>query len=196
MQTIGVSCYGFLMNERRIFFAIPLSRQTKTRIAREISCWEKLPLFTVRPDHLHVTLLFLGFVRDEDVERYSDAARNICADIEPFEIDFTAISYAPDDRSPKMLWLTGEENDTLLRLRNAFETELTEKAAEFQRFRPHVTLARLKRNLFATLPEERRATLSKSLRIVEPVSSVILYESVGAGAKREYLPMEEFPLEG
>lgn len=184
------------MNERRIFFAIPLTRQTKTRITRDISTWEKLPLFTVRPDHLHVTLLFLGFVRDEDVERYSEVAREICADIEPFEIDFTGISYAPDEKSPKMLWLTGEENETLLHLRNALESGLSDKAAEFQRFRPHVTLARLKRNLFASLPEERKAALPKQFRIVEPVSSVVLYESVGTGAKREYLPMEEFPLEG
>ncbi|NTW45525.1 MAG: RNA 2',3'-cyclic phosphodiesterase [Candidatus Moranbacteria bacterium] len=182
------------MNERRLFFAIPLSSQTRTRLAREASTWESLPLFVTRPDHLHVTLLFLGFVSDEDVERYSEAAREICSETEPFEILFDGIVYAPEGESPKMLWLRGVESEPLLRLRNAFEAELSERPAEFQRFRPHVNLARLQRNRFALLPEDRRVALPKSLRIVEPVSSVVLFESVGAGAKREYLAMEEFPL--
>jgi 2'-5' RNA ligase len=166
------------MNERRLFFGIPLSEQTRARIARETEKWESLPLFVTRPGHLHVTVLFLGFVRDEVVPDISDAAREICAGLE----------------RPKMVWLTGEESDGLLRLRNAFDAEFADKLTESKRFLPHVTLARLKRNLFSSVDPERKASLVRPFSILEPVSSVTLFESVGTGAKREYLPMEEFVL--
>ena len=182
------------MNERRLFFGIPLSEQTRVRVARETEKWESLPLFVTRPEHLHVTVLFLGFVRDEIVSDISDVAREICAGLEPFEIMFKTTGFAPDDDRPKMVWLTGEESDGLLRLRNAFDAEFADKLTESKRFLPHVTLARLKRNLFASVDPERKASLIRPFSILEPVSSVTLFESVGTGAKREYLPMEEFVL--
>lgn len=182
------------MQERRLFFAIPLSEQTRTRIIRETSKWESLPLFVTRPEQLHISLLFLGFVKDGDIGRYSDAARDICSDTEPFELMFDAIVFTPDDDRPKLLSLLGEENESLRGLRNDFEAGLTEKTSEFLRFRPHVTLARLRQKPFASVLESRKASLPKPFRIIEPVSSVVLFESVGSGGRREYLPMEEFLL--
>ncbi|NTW13762.1 MAG: RNA 2',3'-cyclic phosphodiesterase [Candidatus Moranbacteria bacterium] len=182
------------MNERRLFFGIPLSEQTRARIAKETQQWESLPLFVTRADHLHVTVFFLGFVVDEVIPDISDVAREICAEIEPFELMFRETVFAPDAERPKMIWLSGDENEGLLLLRNAFEEEFADKLSGNLRFRPHVTLARLKRNLFASVAPERKASLVKPFSILEPVSSVTLFESVGSGAQREYLPMEEFPL--
>ncbi|NTW30943.1 MAG: hypothetical protein HGA33_06680, partial [Candidatus Moranbacteria bacterium] len=88
----------------------------------------------------------------------------------------------------------GEESEPLLALRNAFERELMGKQVDEKRFRPRVTLAQVKRHEFAVLPAETLSVFPLSVSISEPVSSIVLYESVGAGAKRQYLVMDEFPL--
>lgn len=182
------------MNERRLFFAIPLSDPLRKRLAKEMGRWEDLPLFLSRPEHLHVTVSFLGFVPDEDVAEISEVARDICASSEPFELLFTGTELAPDADRPKMVWLSGEESGPLRDLRNAFEAGFSDKRSESRSFRPHVTLAKLKRYEFSELPEEKRSVVSKKLVLSEPVSSVVLFESIGTGAKLEYLPMGEFPL--
>lgn len=182
------------MHERRLFFGIPLSAPLRTRLSKEMSRWEELPLLPVRKEHLHVTVLFLGFVADEDVAEASDIAREICAEHEPFDLFFDGIVAAPDEEQPKMVWLSGGESDALRDLRNDFVGAFSERASDSLRFRPHVMLAKLKRNAFAKLPEKERQRIFRSVALSEPVSSVTLFESVGSGPRLQYLPMEEFPL--
>ncbi len=182
------------MNERRLFFAVPISDPVRKRLVREMRNWEGLPLIPERPEFLHVTVLFLGYVPDEDVAEISDIAAGICAAHEPFEIAFSGIELRPDTDEPKMLWLAGEESEELRNLHNDFACELSEGISGSRHFRPHITLAKVKKNAFLKLPEAERERIAKPLLLSEPVSSVVLFESIGTGPKREYLPMEEFVL--
>lgn len=180
------------MNERRLFFAIPLSEPLRKRLAKEVREWEDLPVILERPEFLHVTVLFLGYVPDEDVAEISDIAADVCASHEPFDISFSGIELRPTAEEPKMIHLVGEESEALRNLHNDFTHELSERVSGSRHFRPHVTLAKVKKNAFLKLPEEKRDRIPHPLALFESVSSVILYETVGAGPKREYLPMEEF----
>jgi 2'-5' RNA ligase len=182
------------MNEHKLFFGIPLSGRLKTRISRMASEWEKYPLFLTRPDNLHVTVIFLGFVKPEAIADISESAREACAGIEPFDMTFSEITLAPGTDDAKMVWLSGEPSEELRQLRTAFERAFSEKLAENKSFRPHVTLARLRRNLWNALPAESKPDFPLPVAFSEPVSSVVLFESISSGANRQYLPMEEFPL--
>lgn len=182
------------MNERKLYLGIPLSGKSKTRIAQSIEKWGRLPVFTVRPENLFVTVLFLGFVTDENAVWMAETAGEVCAGIEPFDITLTTITTAPDDGQIKTIQLVGEESGHLLALRNALERELAGKQVNGKRFRPRVTLAQVKRHEFSALPAAELSMFPQSISVSEPVSSVILYESVGAGAKRQYLVMDEFSL--
>ncbi len=184
------------MNERKLFFGIPLSERLRRRVGRDVAEWEKYPLFLTRPDNLHVTVLFLGFVKPEAIFDISETAREICAGIEPFDMTFSEIALAPDSSDAKMIWLLGDPSEELRTLRTGFERAFTEKLAENKSFRPHVTLARLKRSQWNMLPSESKPAFPVKAAFSEPVSSVVLFESVSSGANRQYLPMEEFPLGG
>ncbi len=182
------------MNERKLYLGIPLSGKAKTRIAQSIEKLDDLPMFTVRPENLFVNALYLGFVTDENAAWMAETAGEVCAGIEPFDMMLTTITTAPDEGQIKTIQLVGEESEPLLALRNAFERELMGKQVDGKRFRPRVTLAQVKRHEFSALPAETLSVFPQSVSISEPVSSVVLYESVGAGAKRQYLIMDEFPL--
>lgn len=182
------------MHERKLFFGVPLSAQIRNRLSRETAKWEDAPILPVRPEHYHVTVLFLGYVSDEDVAEASDIARDICAAHEPFDVLFTGIGPAPDPDQPKMIWLSGEENDALRDLRNDFVDAFSDRTPGSRHFRPHVTLAKLKRNAFMKLSGEERGRFARPVALSEPISSVVLFESVGSGPRLQYLPMGEFPL--
>jgi 2'-5' RNA ligase len=182
------------MNERKLYLGIPLSGKSKTRIAQSVEKWSTFPVFPVRSENLFVSVLFLGFVTDENTVWMAEAVRDVCAGIEPFDIMFSSITTAPDEGQVKTVQLVGEENTQLLALRNALEHELMGKTVDGKRYRPRVTLAQVKRHEFAAVSEAKLAIFPQPISISEPVSSIILYECVGAGAKRQYLVMDEFPL--
>lgn len=182
------------MNEKKLFFGIPLEPRSQKRVLRAEEEWDTLPLFISRPEFLHVTVFFMGFLKNEDIADISEAARRICAEVEPFDIVFDEIALAPDVDDPKMIWLSGVENESLLMLRNAFEREFSEKLAENKRFRPHVTLARIRRNRWATLPKEARPVFPQPISVVESVSNIVLFESTTEGGGRQYIPLDEYPL--
>ncbi|HWQ59991.1 MAG TPA: RNA 2',3'-cyclic phosphodiesterase [Candidatus Fimivivens sp.] len=182
------------MNERKLFLGIPLSPKSKTRIVQSVAKWGDLPVFAERPENLHVTVLFLGFVTDEHAVWIAEIAADICSEHEPFDLTFRTAVTVPDVGPVKIIHLVGDESEPLLRLQNALECELLGKKAEGKCFRPHVTLARVKRHEFASLSPDRLPIFPQDISISEPVMSVVLYESIGNGAKKQYLQMDEFPL--
>jgi len=182
------------MNERKLYLGIPISAKVKTRLTQTVARWGDLPVYWERPENLFVPVLFLGFVTDENAVWMAEAAGETCSEIEPFDITFLSVATAPEDGPVKSIRLSGEESGPLLTLRNALERKLTGKTVDGKHFRPYVTLAKVKRQEFVTLTQEKLAMFPQSVSVSEPVSSIILYESVGAGAKRQYLTMDEFPL--
>lgn len=182
------------MNEKKLFFGIPLESRSQKRILRAEQGWDTLPLFLSRPEFLHVTIFFMGFLKTEDIADISATARGICADIEPFDIFFDRVILAPDAQDPKMIWLSGIENEPLLLLRNAFERAFSEKMAKNKRFRPHVTLARIRRNRWAKLTDEQKPAFPQPLSVVESVSSIVLFESTTEGGGKQYIPLDEYAL--
>ena len=48
---------------RRLFVGIPLSPQLKKRLVRESERFPKEAVLLTRPENLHVTVFFLGFVQ-------------------------------------------------------------------------------------------------------------------------------------
>jgi 2'-5' RNA ligase len=182
------------MNERKLTLGIPVSGQVKTRLAQTVAKWGDLPVYWERPENLFIPVLFLGFVTDENAVWMAETAGEVCATIEPFDLTFLSATTAPDEGQIKTIQLVGEENDQLLALHNALDRELMGKTVDGKRFRPRVTIAQVKRHEFTALPQEKLAMFPWPVSVSEPVSSVLLYECVGAGAKKQYLVMDEFPL--
>ncbi len=183
-----------MLNTRRLFIGIPLSPRLQKRLEAEILHFEYLPIIPTRKENFHVTLIFLGFVNEEEIPRITSVLEETVAEIEPFELDFTAIQLAPNDDHPSMFWLTGETSPALTELRNAVVSSLDYLTPASKAFRPHVTLAKVRRGKFEALTSKPECV--KPLHLSESVDTITLFESTTDAGKRAYLPLAEFPLGG
>lgn len=181
-----------MLSTRRLFVGIPLSERLQKRLASEIARFEHLPIIPTRRGNFHITLLFLGFINEEGIPEIVEALEDAVVNIEPFEVDLSEIRAEPNDEHPTMIWFVGEPSHALVELRNTVANALAYLTPESKSFRPHVTLAKIRRGKYEAL--ETKPEFGKSLHIIEPVDSIALFESTTVDGKRAYLPLAEFPL--
>lgn len=181
------------MLQRRLFVGIPLSSALASRLTREMSSWpEEVFLKTVK-ENLHVTLFFLGFIPESMVPEICEKVRRLCEAEDSFEIAFSGIRFVPDVLDPKMVWLSGEPSDALRNLTTAIKRELDFTVLSDPKiYRPNITLARIKKSAFRKL--DPKPDIEKKLHLVEPVETVVVYESVIEDGERKYSALESVPL--
>lgn len=101
-----------------------------------------------RPELLHVTMKFLGDVRDDnDLSRVCAVATEEAGEIEAFEFSVAGIVCAPPRGRTRMVWV-GVDDDTtrMAELHRGLDGAYAAMgfARENRTFRPHLTLGRLK----------------------------------------------------
>lgn len=180
------------MQTKRLFVGISISPPLLKRLSREQEVFGAWPIIPTRKENLHVTVLFLGFVAEENLGEILPSVEAAVQGVGAFELLFHRIGFFPDDTHPTAVFLFGEENEALLTLRQNLDRELGYLVPEKKSFRPHVTLGKIRRGKFEALTE--KPTLEKPVHFVEPVSSVTLFESTSVDGKRVYIPIAEFPL--
>jgi 2'-5' RNA ligase len=97
------------------------------------------------PESLHVTLRFFGDLR-EDVAHDLDGELDQI-DGEPFNLELAGVGAFGEGRDIHAIWAGVAENPALARLAKACETAARRAGlkAENRRYRPHVTMAYLRR---------------------------------------------------
>lgn len=180
------------MHTRRLFVGIDLSERLKKRLSTLVSDWEDYPVIPTRQGNFHITLIFLGFVGEEMISRITESLQIAAESHESFDLSFTAIEPQPDAERPNMIWLTGEPSDELRDLRNTVIEELEYLSPESKTYRPHITMAKVRRGRWDLLPE--KPSFEKKLHLAESVDTITLFESTELDGKRAYLPLAEFPL--
>jgi len=101
----------------------------------------------VRPEGMHLTLKFFGYVYESDIENISRVVKDGVANMKALLLNVRNLGAFPSVNRPRVLWL-GIDGDT-----NALISLQVEIDAGFQEygfkkedrpFRPHLTLARIK----------------------------------------------------
>lgn len=130
----------------RLFAAINFTAKDRQRIGRATRRMREseLPVRWVDPDHLHMTLKFLGEVRPERVADVKTAVSQVAAKTQPFTMRLTGSGAFPTTRRPKVIWLGAEASPELRCLKHDVEWELARLGyeREVRAFHPHVTLGR------------------------------------------------------
>lgn len=178
---------------RRLFVGIPLSAPLRKRLTQEMQTWPKEAVLRTAEENLHVTLFFLGFIQEEHVGEICARVGEVCKDVESFELIFTGMQLVENEESPKMIWLAGEVNDALRILLEKIEKAFSSFVTERKIYRPHVTLAKIKKSKWLKLSEKPR--LKEKLSVVEPVDTVAVFESLSLDGKRRYEQIDTFPLQ-
>jgi 2'-5' RNA ligase len=106
----------------------------------------------VNPKHIHLTLKFLGSIRDEDVAQAAQIMDDSLKGIAPFEIEVKSLGAFPSVSSPRVIWAGCQETGANL---EEIHKTLDERFAslgvnrETRKFHSHITLgrARSRRNI-------------------------------------------------
>lgn len=160
--------------QRRIFIGISLPEDVKKRLVQKIEKWKELPVKWSLPDNFHVTLSFLGFVDDSSLVDICARVKEAAGSFESFNIDFEKIELAPNPENPKMIWLSGMENEELRKLQADVEKSLGIFVNEKKAYRPHLSLGKIIRNKWKEL--ELVPKIEENFRISIPVESADIFE--------------------
>lgn len=181
----------------RVFVAINLPESVKKRLARYREKFSRLPARWTKTASLHLTVVFIGYVTDEQMLEICRISREVAAKSDPFLIDFERVLLAPVGRAPRMIWLEGKTNDILNKLKNDLEETLLEANSGFRHLenrvtRPHITLARIKQGAWRAL--ETPPVVDEKFEADVPVANIEVMESDLRHDGAEYVVLESCPL--
>jgi RNA 2',3'-cyclic 3'-phosphodiesterase len=135
----------------RLFFALPAGgiadclrpvREELGRFQREIK--------SVAPENYHITLKFLGETGEETFRRITEDFRALAPVVPPVPFTLKGLGGFPGVRNARVLWCGLDlDREAVNSLQGAIEA-LSERhgfARETRSFEPHLTLARMKREM-------------------------------------------------
>lgn len=132
----------------RSFIAIELPESTVNLLVKLQQEFKKCgaDVRWIKPGSIHLTLKFLGNINENNVDEIVELLRRVSKKYEAFNLTLSGIGVFPNNRSPRVLWVGIDINDSLTRLQNDIEEEiyLTGFEKEKRKFTPHLTLGRFK----------------------------------------------------
>lgn len=131
----------------RLFVALNLPVAERKRIYKASLPFRdrELPVRWLEPEGYHLTLKFLGEIRQEHVSPISDVLRAVAADNTRFSVEMGGFGAFPTIRRPRVFWLGAEASPALRCLKQDVEWRLAELGfeRETRAFHPHVTMGRV-----------------------------------------------------
>lgn len=135
----------------RCFIAIELPEAVKSTLSgiEEELKKSRADVRWVKPDNVHLTLKFFGNIEDKKTEKIIEIMENICSQYAPFAIEIKGMGTFPNIKSPRVLWVGIEGNDTLKTLQEEIENKM--ESIGFERedraFTAHLTLGRFRTSI-------------------------------------------------
>ncbi len=187
------------MKKRRIFIAINLPEQIKKRLLDLQKEWADLPVQWTKVSNLHITLVFIGYVDDEEMLEICRLIKEIGPKHQAFEVKLDQVCLGPLNRPPRMIWAKGKISPQLTQLRDDLEQKLFNSVSKgfnqqkTRAFSPHITLARIRQREWRTLGI--KPSIDKKISLSVPVASIEVMESHLSRDGAEYAVLESVELE-
>ncbi len=185
----------------RTFIGCGISEKLRERLGREmLRLRAAAPLVAwVKPENVHLTLKFLGDVKEDDLQELFDALAEEATGSGPFSLEVRGVGAFPNWRNPRVVWAgIGEGAEEAVGLAEMVEGVCVDLGyeAEGRVFRPHLTLGRVKRPADGYGLEE----VARGLESVEfghiDVDEVVVFMSSLRRTGPVYSPMARFELVG
>lgn len=146
-------------------------------------------------ENLHITVLFLGDVREELIGELNAKLRKVCQEQQPFILQWSHFCSAPPKKDPpSMIWCSFYESsawyDFVEKVKIAF-SPFIQQAKDQRRQLPHVTLARTRRKQGSSMKNAR----FEDFLVKDPELSVEecqLYESILGPDGSQYTIIKSF----
>ncbi len=188
--------------KHRIFIAINLPENVRKKLEDYQRKWPELPIRWTKSYNLHITLVFLGYLSDEEILEVCNVTREAASRNLQFSINLKKIIYGPPQKMPpRMIWVEGEKSIKLGKLQkdlnNSFSGLSQELKSENRKggaLTPHITLGRLKSWEFRAIEPEARPEVNEEINLSFEVNSIDVMESELKKGGPNYTLLESCPL--
>ena len=133
----------------RTFVAVSLADELRKRVSEVQEQVKKLApdVKWVARDNLHVTLKFLGDVREDALGGVFSAVEEAAGASAPFELSISGLGAFPNARNARVVWVGIEQGrEQLVALASAVDAKLSKLGfpKEEREFKSHITIGRVK----------------------------------------------------
>ncbi len=163
----------------RVFCAVELPDVVRARLEDHVGRLRKdVPDAAAswsRVENIHLTLKFFGNVEVKRSQKISEAAERAVREFPPFQIGVGGTGVFPRASRPQVLWIgVSDPSGQLSGLQEKFENECAAEGFEKENraYRPHLTIARLRR------PEGTRELADAHLKMQFELMQIDLKEVV------------------
>jgi 2'-5' RNA ligase len=158
----------------RVFVGLKIVREIAQELWQLARPLERFPVRVIAVADIHLTLVPPWL--ETSVPEAMGKLRNTIIGAKPFSLTFERLSYGPTLKRPRLLWAECGASDQLMNLRAALLKAYGQK--DERAFRPHVTLARIKKGGRAIA---RELPMDQTLSLAQQVQSVELFQSPARG---------------
>ncbi|MGB2630994.1 MAG: RNA 2',3'-cyclic phosphodiesterase [Candidatus Omnitrophota bacterium] len=172
------------MNESkkiRSFIALELSQEARAELSRVENILKRsgANVKWVRPESIHVTLKFLGYITEDKVDPISKKLEEIASQTSPFDIVLSGIGAFPGWSHARVVWVgISEGAEQVKTIAGLVEKAMAEEGFEEENrpFKSHLTIGRVRSS-------KEKEALAKDAEAIEvkPVSNhisrIILFRS-------------------
>ncbi len=186
---------------KRLFLAIPIKTNDNGFIPlidglkRQLAHEKRINW--VKPEHIHLTLKFIGNTPNEDIPKIIDGVGEMLQNHKSFTMDFNRTGIFGSRYAPRVLWL-GMQN-TPQELYDLEEDTLStfDKLGylrDRQNFVPHITLGRIKELCEKQYFQKVVAATEQKSYIKQEVNEIILFQSILRPEGAFYKEIKRFEL--
>lgn len=178
--------------------AINLPDQVKKKLLSFQRDWSALPVRWTKDQNLHITLIFIGYVDDEQMLDICQLTKQVTKKSPSFEITLNRICFGPPNRPARMIWAIGGEDPVLSQLKKDLEEKLFNSGnngydqKQVYSYRPHITLARIRQDQWRSLPKIPK--IDKDISLTFPVGSIEVMQSHLSRSGANYVVLESVEL--
>lgn len=166
----------------RVFIAITLSEQIRSGLCNTTAAVRKIDsgIKWVRPENIHLTLKFLGDVKENSVDDIIDAMNHAADNQAKFELSIGGAGAFPNLKRPKVMWVgINKGKSQMIDLASQVDFHLSQLGFEKEKrqFSPHITLGRVKylknidqvTNQFSDLFKHNEAMIVENIQLIQSV---------------------------
>jgi RNA 2',3'-cyclic 3'-phosphodiesterase len=183
----------------RTFIAIPLSDEIHQRLAECQTSLKKhhAEVSWVKPENIHLTLLFLGEIHPNLVEKVGQCLEDIIPTQPQFTCEIAGTGVFPNPKRARVLWIgVTQGKEPVIQLQSVIEKSLDKLniPKEDRAFHPHLTLGRVRSPKNLDIVVDDLLQQSKMSCGTLSVTQVTLFSSKLSPTGAIYAPLKQIAL--